>query len=182
MFSLSTLLNLGIDQTGIRDAITEILLDLGMDPKSREDRRWAVNKFRKANPNLYSVDTKKSRCKQEYYDYFVTHSVLTASNSVDAERLFHNRYDVGLRQLAQALKMAFRMADFKEIPLDVTIKLYLETVKLKFISGNRKLEIASLALELQERLAASEGDATDGNWRNAANRRRRIEKRETRKY
>ncbi len=81
---------------------------------------------------------------------------------VELERSDHNRYDVGLKQLAQDLKMAFRLADFKEIPIDVTIKLYLETVKLKFVSGDRKLEIASLALKLQESLDGGEGDDTAG--------------------
>ena len=53
--------DLGRDLIGIRDAITAILLDLELDPSSREDRRWAVNKFRVANPNYYDPDNKKKQ-------------------------------------------------------------------------------------------------------------------------
>ena len=53
--------DLGRDVAGIRDAITAILLDLELDPSSREDRRWAVNKFRVANPNYYDPDNKKKQ-------------------------------------------------------------------------------------------------------------------------
>ena len=49
----------GKDQTGVTEAITEILIDLGLDPKSLEDRKWAVGKFRVANPNYYNPDDKK---------------------------------------------------------------------------------------------------------------------------
>ena len=82
-----------------------------------------------------------------------------------AERQNHNRSDAGLQQLVQDLKVAARMANLKEIPADVAIKLYIETVKLKFVSGDRKLEIASLALRLQENLDASEGDDANGTDR-----------------
>ena len=51
----------GRDIAGIRDAITAILLDLELDPSLREDRRWAVNKFRAANPNYYDPNDKKKR-------------------------------------------------------------------------------------------------------------------------
>ena len=49
----------GNDQVGVRDSITEILIDLGFDPKSLKDRKWALNKFRKANPSYYDPDDKK---------------------------------------------------------------------------------------------------------------------------
>lgn len=80
---------------------------------------------------------------------------------VNAERLEHNRSNVLLQQLAQDLRMAVRTADFKEMPADVALKLLLETIKTKFISGDRKLEIASLALKLQESVDGDEGDDVD---------------------
>lgn len=49
----------GKDKIGVRDAITTILIDLKLDPSSREDRKWAANKFRVANPNYYDPDNKK---------------------------------------------------------------------------------------------------------------------------
>ncbi len=49
----------GNDKAGVKDAITEILIDLGLDPKSLDDRKWAVEKFRKANPNYYNATDKK---------------------------------------------------------------------------------------------------------------------------
>ena len=79
-----------------------------------------------------------------------------------AERQNHNRSDAGLQQLVQDLKVAARMADLEEMPADVAIKLYIEAVKLKFVSGDRKLEIASLALKLQESVDGDEGDDTSG--------------------
>ena len=73
----------GKDKIGVRDAITTILIDLKLDPSSREDRKWAANKFRVANPNYYDPDNKKkSRCKQEYYDYFSIQNAISASNSI----------------------------------------------------------------------------------------------------
>ena len=53
--------DVGKDIAGIRDAITAVLLDLELDPSSREDRKWAVNKFRRANPNFYDPDSKKKQ-------------------------------------------------------------------------------------------------------------------------
>ena len=53
--------DLGRDLIGIRDAVTAILLDLELDPSSKEDRKWAVNKFRVANPNYYDLENKKKQ-------------------------------------------------------------------------------------------------------------------------
>jgi hypothetical protein len=122
----------GHDKAGVRDALTDILIDLGLDPKSLEDRKWAREKFRVANPSYYDPDDKKkSRCKQEYYDYFVIQSAISAANLVTTEQQNHNRADAGLQQLMQDLKVAARMANIEDMPADVAIKLYLETLKLK---------------------------------------------------
>ena len=67
----------GKDKIGMRDTITQILIDLGLDPSSPVDRKWASNKFRIANPNNYDPDDKAShRCKQEYYDYYTIQSTI----------------------------------------------------------------------------------------------------------
>ena len=49
----------GHDKAGVRDALTDILIDLGLDPKSLEDRKWAREKFRVANPSYYDPNDKK---------------------------------------------------------------------------------------------------------------------------
>ena len=155
--------DLGRDLMGIGHAITAILLDLELDPSSKADRKWAINKFRVANPNYYDPDNKKktNKCKQQYYDYFLVRSSFNASNFVSDAMSDQNRSDMVLQQLIKELQLETIKANWKDVSDDVKAQLLIETIKAKFISGDRKLEIASLALKLQESVDGDEGDDVD---------------------
>ena len=148
----------GADKIGVRDAITQILIDLDLDPKSRDDRKWAVNKFRKANPNNHDPEgVANHRCKQEYYDYYKIQSTIAASNFLEMERWDHNRTDAMLQQLIKTLQMEVSRADWNAVPLNIKMQLLLEAIGVKMISGDRKMEIASLTLKLQEQQETEDG-------------------------
>ena len=148
----------GKDKIGVRDATTQILIDLDLDPKSRDDRKWATNKFRVANPNNYDPEDKKNhRCKQEYYDYYTIQSTIAASNFLEEEKWDHNRSDAILRRLIDTLQLEIAKADWSTVPANIIMQLLLETIELKMTSGNRKLEIASLTLKVQSELGKKEG-------------------------
>lgn len=66
----------GQDKVGVKDAITEILIDLGFDPKSLDDRKWAVEKFRVANPNYYDPDNKKKADANKNTTTILSHNLL----------------------------------------------------------------------------------------------------------
>ena len=139
----------GADKIGVRDAITQILIDLDLDPKSRDDRKWAVNKFRKANPNNHDPEgVANHRCKQEYYDYYKIQSTIAASNFLEMERWDHNRTDAMLQQLIKMLHLEVSRADWTDVPLQSKVQLLLEAIGVRMTSGNRKMEIASLTLKV----------------------------------
>ena len=73
-----------------------------------------------------------------------------------------NRSDMVLQQLIKELQLETIKANWKDVSDDVKAQLLIETIKAKFISGDRKLEIANLAIRLQEDTDGDEGDDVDG--------------------
>ena len=66
-----------------------------------------------------------------------------------------------MQQIITDLQLETIKEDWKDISADAKLGLLLETIKLRFVSGDRKLEIASLALKLQESVDGDEGDDPD---------------------
>ena len=146
--------DLGRDLIGIRDAVTAILLDLELDPSSKEDRKWAVNKFRVANPNYYDPDNKKKQTSVNknttiitlFVPLLIPLNLLTMPCQIRIDRIWY------LQQLIKELQLETIKANWEDVSDDVKAQLLIETIKTKFVSGDRKLEIANPSrLKLQER-------------------------------
>ena len=72
-----------------------------------------------------------------------------------------NRSDMVLQQLIKELQLETIKANWKDVSDDVKAQLLIEAIKTKFISGDRKLEIASIAIRLQEDIDGDAGDDSD---------------------